>query len=57
MKDLWLKLGLLIRVGDAATHLDDHHTQTRVSSKTTVVEFDSHLWCEFIRAVRKYREE
>lgn len=57
MRKLWLKLGELIRVGEAAKLLDDHHTQLRVSSEDVDVRLDSDHWHEFIVAVRQYRQE
>jgi len=53
---LWFKLQALIKLGDAAKLLDDHHTQLRVSSEDVDVRLDSDHWHRFIVAVRKYRE-
>jgi hypothetical protein len=54
---LWFKLSRLIKLGEAAKLLDDHHTQLRVSSEDVDVRLDSHHWHQFIVAVRKYREK
>ena len=51
------KLADLIKVGEAANRLDDHHTQLRVSSEDVDVRLDSEHWHRFIVAIRQYRRE